>query len=332
MIESYSSIYALGHRYLSDLFTGPVVIQEKIDGSQFSFGVVDGRLQCRSRGQEIHVDAPEKMFSAAVESVKRFQEFIPAGYIFRCEYLQKPKHNALAYSRVPKGNLVLFDAATIGQNCVGTVSLRVWAEIFQIEPVPVLFEGSYEPGSDFIQQCLDRESVLGGCKIEGVVVKNYNQFGPDKKILIGKFVSPAFKEVHRHEWRKENPTQHDIVQSIIADYKTSPRWCKAIQHLNEAGQLVNGPEDIGKLIKEVQADVLKEEYLEISSRLFKHFWPQIARGIISGLPEWYKQRLAENFSAPNDQPGSDDALAKSLSCAADSGGSGQPAGQNPTDP
>lgn len=296
MIESYSSIYALGHRYLSDLFNGPVVIQEKIDGSQFSFGVIDGKLQCRSRGQEIHVDAPEKMFAAAVESVKRFQEFIPAGYIFRCEYLQKPKHNVLAYSRVPKGNLVLFDAATIGQNYVSTESLHQWANIFEIEPVPVLFEGVANLSSDMLQEFLGKESVLGGCKIEGVVVKNYNRFGPDKKMLIGKFVSPAFKEVHKHEWRKSNPTQHDIVQSIIADYKTSPRWCKAIQHLNERGELVNAPEDIGKLIKEVQADVAKEETDNIKEALFKHFWPQIARGIIAGFPEWYKQRLVDNIA------------------------------------
>lgn len=317
MIESYSNIYTIGHRYLSELLNGPVVIQEKIDGSQFSFGVISGRLQCRSRGQEIHIDSPEKMFSSAVESVKRIQSLIPEGYIFRCEYLQKPKHNVLVYSRIPKNNLVLFDATCrLGsQEYVTTESLHEWAKIFDIEPVPVLFEGEVNPQDATVQHYLERESVLGGCKIEGIVVKNYNRFGIDKKILIGKFVSPAFKEVHRHEWQKENPTKNDIVQSIIADYKTSPRWCKAIHHLNECGVLVNKPEDIGKLIREVQSDVLKEETDEIKERLFKHFWPQISRGIVAGLPEFYKQRLIDNllgeakeqleavariFSAPND--------------------------------
>lgn len=298
MIESYSSIYTLGHRYLANLFRGPVVVQEKVDGSQFSFSVIDGKLQCRSRGQEINVDAPEKMFAAAVASVKRFEEYIPPSYIFRCEYLSKPKHNVLAYGRVPKGNLVLFDVTiSPGAQAYGdSISVHQWADIFQIEPVPVLFEGTWGDDTSALglAEFLKRESVLGGCKIEGVVVKNYNVFGPDKKILIGKFVSPAFKEVHRHEWRKANPTQHDIVQNIITDYKTSPRYCKAIQHLNEAGQLDNAPSDIGKLIKEVQADVMKEETDEIKDRLFKHFWPQIARGVIAGLPEFYKARLLKN--------------------------------------
>jgi ATP-dependent RNA circularization protein (DNA/RNA ligase family) len=39
MILSYPSIYALGHRAIRELFDGPVVVEEKIDGSQFSFGV-----------------------------------------------------------------------------------------------------------------------------------------------------------------------------------------------------------------------------------------------------------------------------------------------------
>lgn len=296
MISSYPSIYTLGHRYLSELFNGPVVIQEKIDGSQFSFGVVDGKLQCRSRGQEIHIDAPEKMFADAVASVRRIRISLPEGYTFRCEYLQKPKHNTLAYSRVPAGNLMLFDVEA-GFGYANSESIKDWAGILGIEPVPTLIDEDLTGHNpiEIIQAFIDhRISCLGGCKIEGVVVKNYNQFGPDKKILIGKFVSPAFKEVHRHEWKKANPTQHDIVQSIIADYKTSPRWCKAIQHLAERGELVNAPEDIGKLIREVQADVAKEETDEIKNRLFHHFWPQIARGIIAGLPEFYKARLLKN--------------------------------------
>lgn len=295
MINSYPSIYSLGHRYLSELFSGPVVIQEKIDGSQFSFGVIDGKLFCRSKGQQIYVDAPEKMFAAAVATAKRcFDEgILPEGYTFRCEYLQKPKHNVLAYGRVPVGNLVLFDVCMPGsENYVSSGSCTEWALALGIEPVPVLFEGEISPQDATIQHYLDRESVLGGCKIEGIVVKNYYRFGVDKKILIGKFVSPAFKEVHRHEWKKSNPTPHDIVEQIITDYKTSPRWCKAIQHLRERGELVNGPEDIGKLIREVQADVSREESEAIREALFIHFWPQISRGIVSGLAEWYKQRLA----------------------------------------
>jgi hypothetical protein len=41
-LRSYSSPFNLGHKALEDLFDGTVTVQEKIDGSQFSFGVFNG--------------------------------------------------------------------------------------------------------------------------------------------------------------------------------------------------------------------------------------------------------------------------------------------------
>lgn len=58
MIHSYSSIYALGHKALEDLLKTPVLVEEKLDGSQFSFGVYINQegerlLKCRSKGADI---------------------------------------------------------------------------------------------------------------------------------------------------------------------------------------------------------------------------------------------------------------------------------------
>lgn len=295
-LSSYGKIYAIGHRELKQLFDGPVVVQEKIDGSQFSFGVSNAELFCRSRGQQIVLDAPG-MFAAAVATATSLYNrgLLVEGHIYRCEYLSKPKHNALTYGRVPKGNLVLFDIELPGQNflCPVAGDLIKVAEAFGIDVTPV-FSGcaidsfSVEPT---LRSFLERESFLGGCKVEGVVVKNYNKFGEDKKILVGKFVSEAFKEVHRHEWRKANPTNKDIVGEIIADYRTSPRWFKAIQHLKEAGQITETPKDIGPLIREIQGDVLEECAEEIKERLFKHFSKEISRGVVAGFPEFYKAKI-----------------------------------------
>ena len=37
--HSYPKVYAIGHAYLGALFDGEVVVTEKVDGSQFSFGI-----------------------------------------------------------------------------------------------------------------------------------------------------------------------------------------------------------------------------------------------------------------------------------------------------
>lgn len=294
MIHSYPSIYTLGHRYLEELFSGDVVIEEKVDGSQFSFGLgEDGALLCRSKGQEIFPDAPEKMFSKAVETAKRLHAagVLVRGSIYRCEYLRTNKHNTLVYGSVPNGNLVLFDVCNHAECYYTPDDKRLVAVQFGVSPVPVLHAGPIT-SIDQVTALMNRESFLGGCKIEGVVVKNYNRFGIDKKILIGKFVSAEFKEKHQTAWKKSNPTQADIVQHLITELKTEARWRKGIQHLRDAGQLTETPQDIGNLIKEVQADVKREEEAEIKEALFKHFWPQIQRGIIGGLPEFYKAELA----------------------------------------
>ena len=141
---------------------------------------------------------------------------------------------------------------------------------------------------------LERESILGGCKIEGIVVKNYSVFTKDKKAAMGKYVSEAFKEKHQGEWRKANPTQSDIVETLSAIYSTQARWQKALQHLREAGKLEGSPRDIGLLIQEVPNDILKEEEDQIKQTLFEHFWPKIRRGVTNGLPQWYKDELAKS--------------------------------------
>ena len=161
-----------------------------------------------------------------------------------------------------------------------------------LEIVPILYQGIVTDFEMF-KKFLDRTSILGSVKIEGVVIKNYNQFTMEKKPAFGKYVSEAYKEVHDKDWKDRNPTGKDITAQIILKYKTDARWNKAIQHLRDAGNLDGSPKDIGNLIKEVSQDVHKECEEEIKNILFAHFWKNISRGVTAGLPEWYKEELAK---------------------------------------
>lgn len=118
-------------------------------------------------------------------------------------------------------------------------------------------------------------------------------YGPDKKMLFGKFVSEEFKEVHRQSWAGDNPSTGDIIDNIVKGLKTQTRWDKAIQHLREAGQLSSSPKDIGPLMKEIPNDIRKECEEEIKEALFKYAWKHIGREVTRGFPEYYKQRLLE---------------------------------------
>jgi len=291
-IGSYPSIYAVGHKAIQDIFNDDVVIEEKVDGSQFSFMVLDGVLYCRSKGKQLVIDAPEKMFVRAVETVIELQALLVDGWVYRCEYLQKPKHNTLAYDRIPAKHLILFDVMTGVEEYLSSTEKVVEAERLGLEVVPTIFRGRIT-GVDMFKDLLETESVLGGCNIEGVVIKNYSLFTREKKIALAKYVSEKFKEKHANEWKKTNPSASDVVQRLVATYRHETRWQKAIQHLRDNGQLEGSPRDIGALIREVVEDVQKECEEEIRDALFAHFWPKIRRGITAGLPEWYKESLVD---------------------------------------
>lgn len=44
MIRAFPKIFAIGQRYISDIFKDEVEISEKIDGSQFCFGKIGGQV------------------------------------------------------------------------------------------------------------------------------------------------------------------------------------------------------------------------------------------------------------------------------------------------
>ena len=303
MIHSYPSIYALGgHKAVTDIFNGDIVVQEKVDGSQFSFGVLDGSLYMRSKGQEIHIGNAPMLFQPAVDTVLKAYEsgLLVPDCIYRGEAFSKPKHNALAYDRVPTGNIALFDVELEGQEFLTPEDVRAVATRVGVEAVPTFYEGdgaAFKAGSDdAVPAILDRESILGGQKIEGFVVKNYSLYGPDKKVLMAKFVSERFKEIHRKEWKFANPTGADWIDSIANSLRTDARWEKAIIHLRERDELTDSPKDIGPLLKEINSDILKECREEIIEALFKYAWPKISRGTTVGFPE-YKKRLMDELLA-----------------------------------
>ena len=289
-IPAYPKIYALGHPALANLLVGPVTVQEKIDGSQFSFAKLDGRLRIRSKGREIFVEAPDKMFEEGVKYVQSIEDKLVENWVYRCEYLRVPKHNSLCYSRIPRNHLILFDVAIGIEKYILSAGLAKIAASLDIDYVPVYSET--EMDLETFQRFMGHESILGGQKIEGVVIKNYGEFCQKSgHILMGKYVSEHFKEVHNKEWKTNNPGRQDIMVALIGKYRSEARWEKAVFRLRDEGKLLNEPKDIGALIKMIAPDVEAECKEEICETLWKYFWPQIARGVTAGLPEYYKKRL-----------------------------------------
>lgn len=299
-LPAFPKIFAIGSHYISDLFQELVYIEEKVDGSQFAFGMSKGELFVRSKGRQIHIGEmnPKDMFAPAVDYVQSL--ILPEGMFFYCEYLRTPKHNVLAYERTPKNHLVLFGIMRAdGSFIQGRETLVEWSVQLDIDVVPLLAIKTVSNPEE-IQEFLETESYLGGCKIEGVVVKNYQRpfllGGQPIPLMAGKYVSEAFKEVHRSKWKGEH-TSRGKWDLFIEGHRTEARWAKAVQHLADAGKLVGEPKDIGQLIYEVKRDIDEEEREAIKTFLWREFSPDLLRRSVAGLPEWYKKTLLEKALA-----------------------------------
>jgi RNA ligase len=297
-LSSYPKLWTVGSRPVQDVFRDEVVVEEKVDGSQLSFGVIDGELRMKSKNCDLILDAAG-MFALAVTTALMLQPLLKPGYTYRGEYLSKPKHNHLAYDRTPRGCIVLFDVST-ETDWLSREELEAEAERIGLEVVPLIFAGKLEHLGE-LQPFMKRKPLLGGdFDIEGVVVKNHSRYGQDGKPLFAKLVRDDFKEAQNAEWKTKQKSMADIRDEIGQLLQSPARWRKAIQRMKEDGTWTGTPRDIGTLIKLVQADLADEAKEQTANALLDWAWPQVSRVAIRGLPEWYKSELAQ---APDNDNG-----------------------------
>lgn len=299
MIPSYTKVLTIGSAFTENALVGEVVIQEKVDGSQFRFGInEDGELVCGSKSARIDFDGPPKMFKRGTDYLLSIKEKLlkyPKNTYFYGEYLEKPKHNVLKYKDTPKNNIVLFDVLLEG-TFVQREGLDKIAEDLDIDLIPELYRGLAD--INYIKSIIVDNipaSYLGNEKIEGVVIKNYKEtilLGGQVFPLFTKYVREAFKERHTTEWKIKKPK--DSINFYIQSFKSDARWQKAYQYLKDQNKLENQPKDIATLIKRVNQDITEEETENIKNDLFKIAFPEIIRVATHGLPEWYKAKLLEN--------------------------------------
>lgn len=297
MIGSYPSIYALGHKALGEGFLDrELIVQEKVDGSQFSVMWTEAGWAYRSKGVQVHKEDAPDLFRPTISHFEAVPDAIKAlafpGTVFRGEAFKNERHNTLKYGRTPEGHFVLFDIERPGQQFEDPSTVRQWAGRLGVEPIRTIYVGKVEVSQ--IQEWLKEESALGGTILEGVVLKPvaYDLFGVDKKLLIAKMVREDFKEMNGAAWKLNNPSRGDVVDALITKYRNNQRYKKAVQHLRDEGKLDGSPKDIGSLIAEVKKDIEKEERDAIAEALLNRFLPDILRGASGGIPDWYKAELA----------------------------------------
>lgn len=291
----YPKVLTLGSYQTDTVLDGPVLVQEKVDGSNFRLWInPKGEVEYGSHHRQIHIGENYGMFREAVEyfeSIKdKIQFFFKPGTFLFMEYLAKPKHNCLKYEKIPTNFCVLFDMYTEGKWQPFSV-LQNASSILGIDTIPLLYDG--EVNIDGLKELLSTDSFLGGQKVEGVVVKNYA-----RDIMVGGHLRPLFCKLVRPEFKEAmkfgpNAKHKETLDEYMKGFCNEARWNKAIQALKEIGTYTHSPKDIGPLIVAIHADIAKEEKENIQHFLYRYYINEIMRRSTAGFADWYKDRLLE---------------------------------------
>jgi len=296
MFRKYTKILNFGDAKLKDFLQGNIHVEEKIDGSQFRVFCYKKERIFGSKATNLN-EVGYGMFTQGVEEVTEALEKIkfPKPTMIYGEYLTKLKHNCIIYDRIPKHKVIIFDIVIDGEY-LSYKDKAKWCKENDFEVVPILWEGDGKDLSlELIQDLVKCKSKLGDTQIEGIVIKNYEKHHTIDYLLgkpmFAKFVREDFKERNTKEWKKNNKS--NFLEALYKSYNTEARFEKALQHLKEKGELDGSPKDIGLLIKEVSLDLKTEEEDNIKTELFKYFWKTLSKVATKGLPQWYKNKLAE---------------------------------------
>lgn len=267
--KKYHSIVRYGHKSTQDVLNkgDKIIIQEKIDGANASFAVIDGELKCWSRNKELSMgNTLEGFYVWAKENIN--VDKLLDGVIYFGEWTAQHK---VVYEGHAK-QFFLYDIFNLHlEEYVSFSMVRDEAKRLGLQLVPVFFEGEFESFDQLMSYVgrTDLNGTLGGEPSgEGVVVKNVayrDRFG---KQMFVKLVVDKFAEVQKQKTPKDPKKKFSEEELKVRECVTTPRVEKQLFKMIEDGQLDRdyGIEDMGYILKTVSPmvaeDILKEEMEE----------------------------------------------------------------------
>ena len=146
-----------GSDFVSQLFSQFVTINEKMDGSSFSFerDKETGNFKFYRRDQRNPITLVDrtlmKYYEKPIQYIESLPpnllEKIPRGWRFGLEYFANKKPVEITYDRLPKNNLILsyIHKMGTGGKIVSTIQdedeLNNWSDLLGVERPPIIFQG-----------------------------------------------------------------------------------------------------------------------------------------------------------------------------------------------
>lgn len=264
--KKYHKIIRYGHKSTQDVLNKGdyIIIQEKIDGANASFAVINGELKCWSRNRELNESNTLEGFYGWVQQNVQVQKLLE-GVVYFGEWTAQHKVSYEGYMK----QFFLYDIYNLHlEEYVSFSMVRDEAKRLGLQLIPVFFEGEFE-SFEQLMSYVGRTDLGGKLKGkptgEGIVVKNVNYRDEFGKQVFVKLVIDGFREIQRQKQTKDSKKVFSEAESKVRECVTLPRVEKQVFKLIDNGLLDReyGIEDMGFLLKHtspmVAEDILKEE-------------------------------------------------------------------------
>jgi len=269
----------------NEFYDKVVTVQEKVDGSQFSFWKDVGSSTVSVASRNRMLSGEESRFRVAVAHVRTLD--VPPGVIFRGEVVSKFRHNKIVYSRLPKHNLVLWDLVVLDAGSMPYNKrnlLKSMGERFDLEVVHEVCDPFKLTSADELTKLVEGPSAFGEER-EGIVVRC--RAGVAK--LVGQKMS---EHVHRRPRDKGDDLAAFVAGSVNAERIIE----KAAEWLRDEGMLEFKDSDIGKVIRTVHEDLDNEFSADMRDLLFRKMRKPIYAVISRNVATVYRKLLSEGFA------------------------------------
>lgn len=269
--HKYDKIFAVGHEENEGIFSDPdddIVIQEKIDGANFRFTVIESEdgipanrtLVFGSRGNQMTSDKGEdtyvqKSFMKCIAFVREAFAKAPhrfcSGYIYYGENCIKHSYS-YDWERMPI--FLGFDIYDMKEKKYLVNAINIF-EFLGLPFVPVVKYCKAKDVGEFKDSDIPK-SVYSSAPAEGIVLKNYS------KQLFAKVVTKHFKEVNKEVFGSSKRVAVDDTERLVAMYAPNARIDKCIFKLLDEGEKLD-LRLMHKLPGAVSKDIFEEHALEI---------------------------------------------------------------------
>ena len=251
-MKKYDSIPRYGKQGTRDILGTEVVVMEKLDGANASFGIIDGELKMFSRNQELNEHNTLRGFYDWVKLNVDTSKLI-INTIYFGEWLVP---HSVQYKREAQHKFYLFDIYHSDVNeYLSSKIVQSQAKFIGLETPRVLFEGELQDVSELQQYVGLSELTEIPNTGEGIVAKDYEgqQFV--------KIVSDKFKET---KYTKQPSLDRTDIGALIDSVLTPQRVEKLIHKKIDLGLLPAELDitDTGNVLKALSSDVVNDIFEE----------------------------------------------------------------------